>query len=112
MLLALPLPAARSGDRGRDTVVGTGQDKRGDSKVLPVRVQRKGWGGKHRIHSGEEQGAGGGPGQPRTSEPPRGAGTAGERDENGNKTGYGEGIPTGAGPRGERRGLGKGGATP
>lgn len=31
-------------------------------------------------------------------------GTAGERDENGNKTGYGEGIPTGG--RGERRGGG------
>lgn len=37
-------------------------------------------------------------------------GTAGERDENGNKTGYGEGIPTG-GPRGAAGG-GAGGATP
>lgn len=74
-------------------MVGAGQD-RGGSKVLPVRVQRQGGGGENRIHSGEEQGAGGAVPAP-SQRAPTGLEPPGNAMRTATKPATGEGIPTG-----------------
>lgn len=101
-----PCLCSRSGDRG-----GTawwGQDRtEGVPKCFQSAFNARGWGGGKSYSQRGGAGGRGGRGSPAPASP-RGAGTAGERDENGDKTGYGEGIPTGAGPR-PAAGLARGG---